>query len=136
MTPITIGSTRHQTPAEAQAQGGGDAPEAEPMTGDLLPCPFCGKANQDRWPCDWLDGSGANVIRCAWCHGAAPMNTWNRRTAPPSAPVGVEDIIEAFDEITGLCRHLRQGGPAPEDLHGLSGALDDAADTAPRGDAA
>ena len=73
---------------EAQAQGGGEV--VDQMIGDLLPCPFCGKANQDRWPCDWLDGSGANVIRCAWCHGAAPMNVWNRRTAPPSAPVGVK----------------------------------------------
>jgi hypothetical protein len=59
--------------------------EVEQMTGDLLPCPFCGKSNQDRWPCEWLDGSGANVIRCTWCHGAAPMNSWNRRAAHPSA---------------------------------------------------
>lgn len=47
-------------------------------------------------------------------------------TAPPSAPVGVEAILEAFDEISGLCRHLRQGGPAPEDLQDLSDALDEA----------
>src|SRR5690606_32384395 len=46
--------------------------------------------------------------------------------APPSAPVGVEAIREAFDEISGLCRHLRQGGPAPEDLQDLSSALDEA----------
>lgn len=57
----------------------------EPMTGELLPCPFCGKANQDRWPCEWLDGSGANVVRCAWCHGAAPMDVWNRRATNPAA---------------------------------------------------
>ena len=61
---------------------------------------------------------------------------WNRRAltaaqqqgqaAPPIAPVGVEAIREAFDEISGLCRHLRQGGPAPEDLQDLSDALDEA----------
>ena len=67
---------------------------------------------------DGSDGDKCDV--CYWRSRA------ERYAAPPSAPVGVEDIIEAFDEITGLCRHLRQGGPAPEDLHGLSGALDEA----------
>ena len=88
-------------PSAPVGVGGGDS---EPMTGDLLPCPFCGKSNQDRYPCEWLDGSGANVIRCAWCHGAAPMNVWNRRTAPPSAPVGAglppidEGLVSAADD--------------------------------------
>lgn len=46
----------------------------------LLPCPFCGKDNAlDQYPSEFLDGTGANVVRCAWCHGAAPMKTWNRR---------------------------------------------------------
>jgi len=43
-----------------------------------------------------------------------------------NAPAEMEGIIEAFDEISGLCRHLRQGGPVPEDLHDLSGALNEA----------
>ena len=92
-------------PAEAQP--------VEPMTGDLLPCPFCGKSNQDRYPCEWLDNSGANVIRCAWCHGAAPMTAWNRRTAPPSAPVGVEggawtdaDMQKPWGPEAASLRHL------------------------------
>lgn len=81
---------------------------AEPMTGELLPCPFCGKSNQDRWPCEWLDGTGANVIRCAWCHGAAPAKTWNRRTAPaPSVLEGwvlvpvrpARDMRDAYNAV-------------------------------------
>lgn len=39
---------------------------------------------------------------------------------------GGDDVFNAFDDITGLCRHLRQGGPAPEDLQGLSDGLDEA----------
>ena len=65
------------------------------MTSDvkLLPCPFCGKSNHDRYPCEWLDGSGANVIRCAWCHGAAPMNVWNRRAALTQQPAAVDGAM-------------------------------------------
>lgn len=36
----------------------------------------------------------------------------------------------ALDEIGGLCRALRQGGPDPMDLEGLSDALEQAVDTA------
>ena len=51
------------------------------MLEDLHDCPFCGsKGPFDQYPCEWLDGTGHNVIRCAMCHGAAPMTTWNRRT--------------------------------------------------------
>jgi hypothetical protein len=54
---------------------------APSLLDELEPCPFCGRGKPfDQWPCEWLDGSGANVIRCAWCHGAAPANVWNRRT--------------------------------------------------------
>lgn len=96
MQPINTTQRREiDTGTQPDAQGVGEV--VEPMTGDLLPCPFCGKANQDRWPCDWLDGSGANVIRCAWCHGAAPMNVWNRRIAPPSAHVGVPKVSVPAD---------------------------------------
>lgn len=62
---------------------------------NLLPCPFCGKSNFDQWPCDWLDGSGANVVRCAWCHGAAPMDVWNRRAAPVVDEAMVDRYLEA-----------------------------------------
>jgi hypothetical protein len=47
-----------------------------------------------------------------------------------SAPAEMEGIIEAFDEISGLCRHLRQGGPVPDDLQELSDALHEAVDIA------
>ena len=36
----------------------------------------------------------------------------------------------ALDEIGGLCRALRQGGPDPMDLQDLSNALEQAVDTA------
>ena len=92
-----------QPPAEAQAQGGGE------VVAEV---------------CE--DQSGSKYL--CWSPGLTPLPPAGTRlyTAPPSAPVGVENIIEAFDEITGLCRHLRQGGPAPEDLHDLSDALDEA----------
>lgn len=35
---------------------------------------------------------------------------------------------EALDEIVGLCRALRQGGPDPMDLEDLSNALEQAVD--------
>ena len=54
----------------------------------LLPCPCCGKPDLERWPCAWLDASGENVVRCAWCHCAAPMSAWNRRAS--TAPVASE----------------------------------------------
>ena len=54
-------------------------PHSTTNTAALLPCPFCGKAAMDQWPNETLDASGDNCVRCAWCHGAAPMNTWNRR---------------------------------------------------------
>lgn len=39
-------------------------------------------------------------------------------------------IIEGLDEIGGLSRHLRHGGPAPEDLNGLNEGLSHAIDLA------
>lgn len=39
-------------------------------------------------------------------------------------------MAAALDEIGGLCRALRQGGPDPMDLEDLSNALEQAVDTA------
>lgn len=71
----------------------------EKMT--LLPCPFCGHAELfDEWPCEWLDGSGANVVRCPMCHGAAPAKYWNtRHLTQPAQAVDVTDAdIAAWAE--------------------------------------
>jgi hypothetical protein len=63
------------------------------MAMTLEPCPFCGKEGPfDQWPCEWLDGKGDNVVRCPWCHGAAPLRNWNRRahlTQPAQAVDGL-----------------------------------------------
>lgn len=40
------------------------------------------------------------------------------------------EMFEALDTIGGLSRALRQGGPDPMDLQGLSDALEEAADLA------
>lgn len=117
-----------QPPAEAQAQGGGEV-----VAGELRPCPFCGKSNQDRYPCEWLDGSGANVIRCAWCHGAAPMNVWNRRTAP-SAPVGVEAALRIahrhLDMDSMRVSHCKDAAAIEAALSQQPAAVDEAIATA------
>jgi len=65
----------------------------KPAVDSLEPCPFCGKCDLDQWPCADLDGSGANAIRCAWCHGAAPAKTWNRR-APQAVSQGDAAMVE------------------------------------------
>lgn len=40
------------------------------------------------------------------------------------------DMFEALDNISGLSRALRAGGPDPMDLQGLSDALEEAVDLA------
>ncbi len=50
----------------------------------LPPCPFCGHSDFDQWPCEYIDASGANVVRCAHCHAAAPMKVWHDLSAQPS----------------------------------------------------
>lgn len=106
-------ATAPQPPAEAQAQGGGEV--VAQQQGQTV-------YQIENDPDEWFD-VGQDMYEG---HDGSRKRILYTTAAPPSAPVGVEDIIEAFDEITGLCRHLRQGGPAPEDLHGLSGALDEA----------
>lgn len=62
------------------------------MTIELQPCPFCGKEGPfDQWPCEWLDGKGENAVRCPYCHGAAPMATWNRRAHLTQPAQAVDD---------------------------------------------
>lgn len=56
----------------------------------LPPCPFCGHSDFDQWPCEYIDASGANVVRCAHCHAAAPMKVWHDLSAQPS-PGGQRD---------------------------------------------
>lgn len=56
----------------------------------------------------------------------------NAPRAPAAVPVDVSELINAFDDITGLCRHLRQGGPDADDLQGLSDGLEEAIDIAAR----
>ena len=43
---------------------------------------------------------------------------------------GAAEMFKALDQIGGLSRALRSGGPAPEDLEELSDALSEAVDTA------
>lgn len=68
-------------------------------------------------------------------------NAWMQRAVLAAAGMGqtawradavplLDASFAAFDEITGLCSNLRQGGPAPEDLESLSTALDSAIDIA------
>ncbi|PZS42723.1 hypothetical protein [Stenotrophomonas maltophilia] len=64
--------------------------------GDALrPCPFCGHSDFDQWPCEYIDASGANVVRCAHCHAAAPMKVWHDLSAQPS-PAG-QDVRAQFE---------------------------------------
>ncbi|MFV7423966.1 hypothetical protein ACNPNN_12935 [Stenotrophomonas geniculata] len=58
----------------------------------LPPCPFCGHSDFDQWPCEYIDASGANVVRCARCHAAAPMKVWHTLSAQPS-PGGQGDAL-------------------------------------------
>lgn len=76
------------------------------------------------WP---LSDSDAKRLHSACCGNGSFDGP---ASAPSDAPVGMETIREAFDEISGLCRYLRQGGPATEDLQALSDALDEAVDIA------
>ena len=50
--------------------------------------------------------------------------------ARPQPVSGDAGLRAALDDIGGLCRALRQGGPAPEDLQELSDALREAVDIA------
>lgn len=68
---------------------------------ELLPCPFCGKEAMDQWPNETLDASGDNCVRCAWCHGAAPMNTWNRR-ALTQQQGGEQEAVDVEQEAREL----------------------------------
>ena len=71
------------------------------MAEKMSPCPFCDHSGPfDQWPCEWLDATEANVVRCPMCHGAAPAATWNRRhLAKPAQAVDVGAIREVIVEL-------------------------------------
>lgn len=78
---------------QAEVQPGGRV-----RLGDLLPpCPFCGHSHFDQWPCEYIDASGANVVRCAHCHAAAPMKVWHTLSAHPSP--GGQDALATAREL-------------------------------------
>lgn len=63
----------------------------------LRTCPFCGHSDFDEWPCEYIDASGANVVRCARCHAAAPMKVWHALSAQPSP--GGQDALDCIGRI-------------------------------------
>ncbi len=94
-----------QPPAEAQP--------VAPMTGDLLPCPFCGAPAEriDFGPGD-AENEGGSCIACTRCQSSGPVEfgrkenfvaNWNSRTPPPSAPVGVEGVEAALQKWLDWC---------------------------------
>ncbi|MDB6454749.1 Lar family restriction alleviation protein [Falsirhodobacter sp. 20TX0035] len=80
------------------------APAAEPVDGEMLPCPFCG-GPPDRLTLDEDDGkhnAGGDVIYCKRCGASSHVefgfkenlvDRWNTRTSPPpsAAPTDSEE---------------------------------------------
>lgn len=65
--------------------------------GGLLPCPGCGKSDLDHCPADFVAVNGLTrgmIVRCAWCHFAAPEAAWNRRELCRADPPGGD--VECF----------------------------------------
>jgi len=60
--------------------------------------------------------------------GSAPQDLNDEANARLIA--AAPEMFEALDTIGGLSRALRQGGPDPMDLQGLSDALEEAVDLA------
>lgn len=91
----------------------------------------------------FIDGMGW-VVPCsdamkyvdAMRAGAAVMDSMRAGNPPSAASVSERaralpeslrtEIFNAFDDITGLCRHLREGGPVDDDLNGLNEGLQEA----------
>lgn len=84
----------------------------------LRPCPFCGHSDFDQWPCEYIDASGANVVRCARCHAAAPMKVWHALSAQPSP--GGQDVRAQFE--AWMATQHDQGS---EHVMAMVGATDD-----------
>lgn len=96
MNPVTIGSTRHQPPAEAQAQGGGEV-----------------EYEYEVWQDDSLQASGSTsdyatakseADHYALMYGQdAPvevrMYVKRHITAPPSASMGVGGLGDVFNLV-------------------------------------
>lgn len=105
----------------------------------LLPCPFCGGADAFVERADFV----SSYAVCNSCSARGPIGeevrddegraaaiaAWNRRSDAPFK-VEVERLRETLDEIGGLSRFLRQGGPDTMDLEGLSDGLSRAVDMA------
>lgn len=71
----------------------------------LPPCPFCGHSDFDQWPCEYIDASGANVVRCAHCHVAAPMKVWHDLSAQPSpGGQGDAELRKAIADVVSESR--------------------------------
>ena len=98
MNPVTIGSTRHQPPAEAQAQGGGevcircgDKPDSADYTDPLT---LRGLIEYVRVAADPHQGAkrwhALNLLKQALPH----LKRLEEMTAPTSAPVGVEGLMQ------------------------------------------
>lgn len=79
--------------------------------GGLLPCPGCGKSDLDHCPADFVAVNGLTrgmIVRCAWCHFAAPEAAWNRRELCRAAPAGGDDlrllVKELRESLEGVVR--------------------------------
>ncbi|HRP74548.1 MAG TPA: Lar family restriction alleviation protein [Rhodocyclaceae bacterium] len=108
---------------------------------DLLPCPFCNAPAEriDFGPGD-AENEGGSCISCTQCQSSGPVefgykenfvSNWNRRTAPPSAPVGVEWLPQPFGYVEprpDLSGYEVFDEPAPRraaiwNMHGMRKAL-------------
>lgn len=63
------------------------------------------------------------------CNQSAAID-WRIKEANARLIAAAPEMFEALDTIGGLSRALRQGGPDPMDLQGLSDALEEAVDLA------
>ena len=83
--------------------------------GGLLPCPGCGKSDLDHCPADFVAVNGLTrgmIVRCAWCHFAAPEAAWNRRELCRADPAGGDDykaIEAALHDAKMTIETLRAG---------------------------
>ena len=131
-----VSRLRSQPPAEAQPEGG-----------DLLPCPMCGESAAVN-TCRTNDrefirlnkrdtGYGVNCIACGlnnrgvaygYATAGEAIAGWNRRTAPPSAPEGVECAPIRYFAYDSDCGDYNEFDTLPEAIADAQEALDCAGD--------